>query len=94
MTIVNEMQPHKYICIVLFIFLFSCAPYNAEDEKWATSLKTLPRFEKYHNAGIYGVNNKYITKFSDSHGNAKWLRYNSDSKIWKQFKYETRGCHE
>ena len=88
------MKLHKYIWIVLFIFLFSCAPYRAEDEKWIASLETLPRFENYYNAGIYGVNKKYITQYCDRHGNAKWLRYNSDTKVWNQFRYETYGCRE
>ena len=82
----------KFNVIILLIFLFSCAPY--EDEKWATSLPPVPRFEKYYNAGIYGINKKYITQYCDKHCNAKWLRYNSDTKIWKQFRYTTKGCIE
>ena len=89
------MKLHKYIWIVLFIFLFSCAPYrSAEDEQWIASLETLPRFENYYNAGIYGINKKYITQYCDRHGNAKWLRYNNDTKVWNQFRYETNGCRE
>lgn len=85
----------KYFLIILniSIFLYGCSS-QAEDEKWIVSLETLPRFEKYYNAGIYGINNKYITQYCDRYGNAKWLRYNSDTKIWKQFRYTTKGCRE
>ena len=76
------------------MLLFSCAPHHAEDKQWIISLETLPRFEHYYNVGIYGVNDKYITQYCDTHGNAKWLRYNSDTKVWSQFRYETNGCRE
>jgi hypothetical protein len=87
----------RYLFIlVTCLLLVSCAPdrMKESDILWLKSLTVMPRYEGYRNTGFYSMGNTVYTRLCDSHGNAKWMRYNKEAHSWSQFKYETHGCRQ
>ena len=86
---------HKYIWIVLYIMIYGCAADIEEyPPKWVVASTYLPRMEGLVHAGFFTMNDAIYSHHCDSRGNMIRLRFDENSKTWKQIKYETFGCGE
>ena len=86
----------RYLFIILL--LTGCADFQAEQypPKWVVASQYLPR-EKLvglTSAGFFTMNDAIYSHHCDSRGNMIRLRFDENSKTWKQIKYETFGCGE
>ena len=86
------------ICLTMIVVGCGIDP-NAEftarlnhTPEWVKSIETLQRPEGFQQAGIFDLDDTFIAQFCDSHGNQKWMKYDSETKKWSGVKYVTWGC--
>ena len=81
----------KILFVVLFSFLVSCAA-DPSPSAWIRSLETLPPVAGFSRAGVFTINKKLYVQLCDPGGNQIWMRYNEETLIWRQSRYNTLGC--
>jgi len=76
---------------LMIAVLISCAP-DPRPPLWIRSLETLPPVEGFSRAGVFTINKKLYVQYCDPGGNQIWMRYNEETLIWRQSRYNTLGC--
>ena len=92
---VCKKQKENIKFLILFcafcLFLGSCAP-DPRPPLWIRSLETLPQVEGFSRAGVFTINKKLYVQLCDPEGNQIWMRYNEETLIWRQSRYNSLGC--
>ena len=94
----------KCLFLIIGILIFSACGVPPENwhkvtleeypPKWVVASKFLPRekLQGLQHAGFFTLKDGIYSHHCDGHGNMIRMKYDEEGKLWKQVKYETRGC--
>ena len=83
----------RIICLFvgLMCILMACAP-DPRPPLWIRSMETLPKVEGFRQSGVFNINGKIYVQNCDAGGNQIWMRYNEETHVWRQSRYNSLGC--
>ena len=86
----------RYLFIILLLTGCADQQYEQYPPKWVVASQYLPRekLQGLTSAGFFTMNDSIYSHHCDRHGNMIRLKYNEETKTWKQIKYDTLGCRE
>ena len=89
LVILNLIQ--IILTVVIIVLLTSCAP-DPRPPLWIRSMETLPKVEGFRQSGVFNINGKIYVQNCDAGGNQIWMRYNEETHVWRQSRYNSLGC--
>ena len=86
----------RFLFIILLLTGCADQQYEQYPPKWVVASQYLPRekLQGLTSAGFFTMNESIYSHHCDRHGNMIRLKYNEETKTWKQIKYDTLGCRE
>ena len=86
----------RFLFIILLLTGCADQQYEQYPPKWVVASQFLPRekLQGLTSAGFFTMNDSIYSHHCDRHGNMIRLKYNEETKTWKQIKYDTLGCRE
>ena len=86
----------RFLFIILLLTGCADQQYEQYPPKWVVASQYLPRekLQGLTSAGFFTMNDSIYSHHCDRHGNMIRLKYNEETKTWKQIKYDTLGCRE
>ena len=86
----------RFLFIILLLTGCADQQYEQYPPKWVVASQYLPRekLQGLTSAGFFTMNDSIYSHHCDPAGTMIRLKYNEETKTWKQIKYDTLGCRE
>ena len=86
----------RFLFIILLLTGCADQQYEQYPPKWVVASQYLPRekLQGLTSAGFFTMNDSIYSHHCDRHGNMIRLKYNEETKTWKQIKYDPLGCRD
>ena len=86
----------KSLFLIISILLLSGCAADIEEypPRWIIASYYLPKekLQGLRHAGFFEIGDSIYSHHCDNHGNMIRMKYDDEGKLWKQIRYETRGC--